>query len=279
MRSLTNKQQGFTLVELMVGLFLGIAIAGIAITYMVSSSASFSINSNESLIQENARFALSILNTSLKRAKADSAQKLRSTEIPSLFLQEKCQNAAGNASRCTSQGSGSNNSDQVAIAYHLSQGTTCSGRDISTFFDPDTTDQIVEIFSIASDTNQINNLYCQSAVLTYAGNFVTHGARVPLVSGIDMMKFLFSVDTDQNFIGDQYMNIDQVINGNWTNNIRSIKVGLVISSGFASDTDANTEAAHDRTYSLFGVSSNTINDGRLRQIFSNSIHLPNALER
>ncbi|TVZ40124.1 prepilin-type N-terminal cleavage/methylation domain-containing protein [Alteromonadaceae bacterium 2753L.S.0a.02] len=58
---LSKKQQGFTLVELMVSLALGVIISGAAVTMYVESKRSYMQDEEMARLQENARFALDYL--------------------------------------------------------------------------------------------------------------------------------------------------------------------------------------------------------------------------
>ena len=54
----TNKQGGFTLVELMVGAVIGLFLIGGAISILVTSRQTYATVDDLSRIQENARFAI-----------------------------------------------------------------------------------------------------------------------------------------------------------------------------------------------------------------------------
>ena len=120
--------------------------------------------------------------------------------------------------------------------------------------------------------------------MTSDGVLVAQGGAPPIISGIDMMKFDYAVDTNDDFRADRYLTIDEIVAGNpvsgnsYEDSIRAIKVGLLVNSGLVGATENNTEDLVDRVYQIFGVESTALNDQVLRQIFSTTIQLPNAPE-
>jgi type IV pilus assembly protein PilW len=89
-----------------------------------------------------------------------------------------------------------------------------------------------------------------------------------LVSGIEDMELEFGVDPDRDFSINGYANAGAV--ADW-NDVRSVRVALLISS-----TEEVKQADESIQYSLFG-NSVTIDDRRLRQVFSADIAIRNRL--
>ena len=280
---LSSNDAGFTLVELMVGMFVSLIIIGVSLTYLISASASFKINANDGYIQENSRFALTFISRVLRRGGSNSQIDLGFETSP-VLTDLICSDGPVNNIACTSTSSGPNNSDRITIAYILADGLTCNGSDISTFYSPDNGERIVDELWVATDADGVNNLYCKSSLMTSDGVLVAQGGAPPIISGIDMMKFDYAVDTNDDFRADRYLTIDEIVAGNpvsgnsYEDSIRAIKVGLLVNSGLVGATENNTEDLVDRVYQIFGVESTALNDQVLRQIFSTTIQLPNAPE-
>ena len=64
----TNKQGGFTLVELMVGAVIGLFLIGGAISILVTSRQTYATVDDLSRIQENARFAIDLISRDIRMA-------------------------------------------------------------------------------------------------------------------------------------------------------------------------------------------------------------------
>jgi len=271
-------QAGFTLVELLIGLVLSLVIIGIALTYLVSASASFKVNVNDGYIQENSRFALSYITDVFRRAGSNTELDLAFSS-PLLYTASTCTDTTGSAGECTDSNVGPNNSDRIAIPYILSDGISCNGQDISTFYTPDNGEIILDEIWIEADDEGVNTLYCRTSLVDVSGTLTQQGQDAPIISGIDMMKFNYAVDVNGDFAVDRYLDIDQVTTGGFEQNIRAIRVGLLVNSGITSARETNTEIEEKRTYSIFGTDSAELEDQVLRQIFSTTIHLPNARER
>lgn len=65
---MNNKAKGFTLVELMISLALGLLIIGGVLYVFLSSSQTFRMNEAQSRVQENGRFALELLAREIRHA-------------------------------------------------------------------------------------------------------------------------------------------------------------------------------------------------------------------
>ena len=100
------KQTGFTLVELLVGLILTVFISAIAITYMVSSSQAFRVQTNDSLSHENARYALEVLSQNVRLAGLNPQNDI-TQQLDVVYLGTGCEagnegsNSGSAAGQCT----------------------------------------------------------------------------------------------------------------------------------------------------------------------------------
>ena len=63
-----NKQSGFSLVELMISLILGIFITGGMLQLFVNSNQSYRVQENISRLQENGRFAMDFISKDIRAA-------------------------------------------------------------------------------------------------------------------------------------------------------------------------------------------------------------------
>jgi len=290
-----NNSFGFTLIELLVGLSLGIFITGVAFLYFVSSSQTFRVQTNESLIQENARFAIEVLTQNLRLAGLNPNNDLSlSMNLGSGFgsrssfcsadEQGLADRGSGNT-QCTVDNLGNNASasDRISVSYILeaddgmpiaAQGCNNGQINVPAGGRIRLANTLWTAPSPNNAANGARSLYCQ----TY--NLDTNqalGVALPIVDGIDAIQFQYGIDSINNDgLVDTYQSITAV--GGNVAAIKTVRMALLISSGLAIDDESNTDTPFDRTYSLLDAPPIFIaRDRKLRQIFSTTVLLPNTI--
>ena len=270
----TVKQQGFTLIELLIGMIISLFIGGMAVMYMVSSAQILASQNSEDLSQENARFAFEIM-TSTFRLGGSNISNNPEANADGIFTGAICSGADCNANSLNYSISGTTfNSDRVAVDYVTDTATTCTGSSIST------EKKIVTVFYIDdADDDGIASLYCQSyeAFLDPIAkdyiDFTTPNNAVALLDGVDSLQIQYGVDIDADEDVDIYSSYNNVAASD-LDNVRAIRIGLLVSSGQLIATQKSTIDVESRTYNVLeGVY--TINDGVLRQSVSTTVFLPN----
>ena len=290
-RTAIPQQSGFTLVELLVGLFLSLFIIGIAITYMTSSSRSFRVQTNESLIQENARFALEVLTQNFRLAGLNSSNSFANTmdviysgaTCPADETSQADGTAGGTA--CTKDGANNgtdNNSDRVAIDYMVDNSksgvnvnvTGCNSHVITV--NAGTEVRLASVFWSADiDGDAVRSLYCQ----TYNLNTnLAEGAAIPLIDGVDRLQVQYGVDADNDGLIERYQSFTNMGAAN-SNDVRAIRIALLLNGGANPDQGFDSEETASRSYSLLEAPVSTFNDRTLRQIYSTTVLVPNTLNR
>ena len=301
---LKNTALGFSLVELLIGLTISLFVGAIAVGYLVSSSRSLTNQNSTDLIQENSRFAFEILSSEARLAGVNLStvpEGLNSTDVllvEGISTASICA-ATGDTAPAASDTEACNvdnlgytigakkyNSDRVAFDYATNIGTTCTNVDITTLLiDPNQPVSIVSVYWIADlDDDEIPSLYCQSysSILSQNtnpsySNYSPVGNATPLVDGIDSLQvqFGFDSDNDANNNIDAFTALGNVPAGNM-DDIRAIKVGLLVNSGQVIDSEINTEGKKIRTYRVLDSAYTTsATDGSLRQSVSTTIFFPN----
>lgn len=136
------KQKGFTLLELMIALSLGLLIVAAGLTIFISSQRSSSLQSNFGGLQQNANFGLSQLTYDLRHANlnTESSQFINSKIIGSGIIFDHANlpqklNGVGASyftNVTTEKGNADQFSDQITIQYHpsLSSIVDCEGNTI-----------------------------------------------------------------------------------------------------------------------------------------------------
>ena len=294
-----STEQGFTLVELLVGVAISLFVTAISFTYLVSSTRTFSQQTNDDIIQENARFALELMTQQLRLAGLDTDAALdeeldviyTGTICPATDVGIASATAPSNGTPCTRDAVAGVDfaSDRLAIDYKVTVPTTnCSGQNITQTMLNNSGGSLTlaSIFWI-QNVNGIRSLYCQSVDIE---SRQVIGAGVPLISGIDAMQLQFGRDTNDDGLVDSYVNFTDLANGNplnpatQTRQVKLVRLSMLISSGLAAaqdgartDITSSTEQATDKEYRLLDAAPiESDAETVLRQIFTTTVLIPNA---
>lgn len=284
-------QRGFTLVELLVGLMLSVFIIGVAITYMVTSTRTFRVQTNETLIQENARFALDVLTQNFRLAGLNPSNNFDNA-MNVIYSGAKCpanesstaDNAAGNTA-CTKDGANNttdNNSDRIAIDYMIDASKSAAAINVNgcnswpITVNAGTETHLASVFWSADiDGDGVRSLYCQTYNLDTE---TAEGVALPLIDGIDRVQFQYGVDNDNDGLIERYQSFANLGAANSVN-VRSIRVAMLLNGGTNPDQNFDTELAATRTYNLLDAPVASFNDQVLRQTYSTTVLIPNTLNR
>lgn len=230
-----HHQPGFTLVEVMVGMVIGLVlIAGLA-QLLAGNRQTYRFKTNLSQIQESGGFALELLARNLRMAgyRAD------------------WQSSLANSLAGVDGASGA--SDQVTVRYQSAMD--CLGNNVT-----GTPPIAVNVFSIAnSGSPAVPNLFCD-------GDGTGGTAGQPLVEGVEDLQILYGEDTDaiSDGIANQYatagaVNMARVV---------SVRVQLRLRSPDDNLTDTVTAFGDRRIRRVF---TNTVT---LRNSTVNRANLP-----
>lgn len=211
-------QSGFTLVEILVGMVIGLVlIAGLA-TLLVGNRQTYRLQSNLSRLQESGTFAIELLARHLRMA----------------GYRTDWQSPMSNYLSGVEGTSGAN--DQITVRYE--SATDCLGNNVT-----GTPPIAINVFSIAnSGTPAVPNLVCD-------GDGAGAATLQPLVEGVEDMQVLYGVDTDT--ISDGIAN--QYAPANAVNMARvvSVRVQLRVHSPDDNLTDAVTAFGDRRIRRVF----------------------------
>ena len=277
MKHQPSLQSGYTLVELLVGLVISLFVTGVAITYLVSSSRLMATQSSEDVIQENARFAFEMISSNARIAGYNPSNNFQTkNKVLGLVAAVECDFGSGKEA-CTQDAKNysldgvTRSSDTLAFNYILFSGTTCTGESINSEMGVITSYYVKE-------NNGVASLYCSAyqkqfdPVTNEFANFPNPaGGEVPLIDGIDSLQVQYGLDTD----GDENVDTYRDFNGVGASEIKTIRVGLLVSAGQTIASEQNTLI--DRTTRTYNVLDSTLeyDDGVPRQILTTTIFLPN----
>ena len=299
-----RRQRGLTLIELMISVAIGSAFILAAVTFLVSGHQSFRAQNSGSRIQENARFALDILQEHVRMAGYnDTTSSL--LDLPALVYRGACgtANINGQAPNPCSDDTTKNQGDRLAMALRIPTGATggaaqdCMGSPLTAL-----NEHVVNVFWVEKDSSRgVSSLYCRG--LNPDTN-TWHGiAAQPLVDGIDQMQVQYGlVDGNPSSTGssgtggrvDRYLNATDLqaldaadTTRNYWGDVRSVRIALLVSAGAkqaaddgAGTLDSATQAASYQTFTLLDGAPYTPDPAeppRIRKVFSATITLNNAL--
>ncbi|MGZ5089887.1 MAG: PilW family protein [Burkholderiales bacterium] len=250
-RSMSQNDRGFTLIELMVAMTIGLMLTLVVANLFLGSRATFQTTDETSRMQENIRYAYQLLTRSIHHAGYRSSPNTVASQI---F------NAANQA--VTGTDGGGTASDSFTIRYQGSgtgTGTAdgsivnCTGAEI------DAAAMTYSTFTIAAGANGGNALMCDNGAA---------GGPVEVVPDVENMQVLFGEDTNADMVADRYVSAPNVTN---FDNVISIRVSLLfrtanISASVLKDTG---------TFNLSGTVVGPFNDTRIRRVVTLNMNLRN----
>lgn len=282
------KQQGLSLIEMMIAMVISLVlIAGVGTVYF-SSKRNYETRDQLSVMDENARVALDTLRKHLEHAGYATAQKL---PLGDYFYVSG--DAAPIAIPCDADGKGNLKYITDLTSRPTQDAINQYGDSISVRFIGDDA-----LFSDAVngelpagcrvgaapslEASLIYNAFqidTSSTIKDSQGNLIpilyAVGSRVqdkqPVVNGIENMQFMYGLDAGADGTVDQYVNATGVGAGNWQRVI-SIRVALLVRS-LEPVLAANTA----QSYTLLDVNV-TPNDRYQRAVYTTTIQLRNVVD-
>jgi type IV pilus assembly protein PilW len=251
MTSGNNSQRGFSLVELLIALALGVMMLGAASLLMLSNRATFLAVDSSSRIQENARFALGMMAEHIRMAGYfDPA-----AGSPSNFMfTDECDGL----DPCTGNGVGTA-SDWFAVMLNppTDNEIDCTGAATNA------NDTYANVFLIVNNGG-VRSLVCRGFNTTTGA---WNAAAQPLVDGIDRMQVQYGIVDDDEVVS--YVSADRVTN--W-GEIRSVRINLLVSDGGESGS-ADLET---RSYDMLDAGTVAVADRYERKLFTTTVVINNA---
>ncbi len=239
--NLKIKQQGMTLVEIMIALVLGIFLIAGVLQIFLGAKQSNRMLDNLSRMQENGRFAMDFISRDIREAGLIVCRK---KPLPVLTVIADTDN------------SGVNNSDSITIEFSKAD---CP-------IPPALPTIIATIFSI-SESNNIPSL--NRKVSEKKGANTTIVENGPLFEGIEKMQIWYGEDTDDDNTPNYYVSENNVVD---MDKVVSVRVNLLVVS-----LDNNLSIAPVKYQFNGSESTPPTGDHRLRREFSSTIAIRNRL--
>lgn len=209
-----KRQRGLTLIELMIGLTLGLLMTGLIIQIFLSNRQTHRFGEAMSLLQEQGRFAMKVMSDDVQMA---GFRITIAGANPVLNLTSALPNRLQGANN-----TGVNNSDAFTVSYESVNPSDCTG---------------------AAVANPVVNTY---SVATVAGQSVLTCNGVQLLDGVAGMQVLYGEDTNADGAANRYVS---TIPANVLN-VVSMRISILLSGteSVSPDTAARVYTVLDRQY-------------------------------
>lgn len=273
------QQQGFTLIELMISIILGLLVIAAALAIFLSGQRSLNMQTGMSELQQNSIFGLSQLTHDLRHVNLNTTTTYQiSKTTPGSGVIFNAINYSGiNTTYVTTENITSTNmnvnSDQLTIQYlpSMKDMVNCEGTVLT-----DITTPVVQRYYIQAVTGGRYNLMCDAG----GSNGATLGQNAQiLLQDIEVFKVRFVVQTvvptkDGKVNKYQYKTPSQIGD---TDKIVSAEVGVIARSSSSVGSDKNINP--NRSFALFGKDvglKTPATTPYLREVFSQAIVFRNS---
>lgn len=287
------QQRGFTLIELIISLAIGLIVVAAAIMLFISSQKSIALQQGASDIQDNSNFALNSIAKDIRLANlGNSSASMTSSTVGGGIVLNKVNLSVATTvddkylskSKIDKTSNTDINSDQLVIQYlPLAAGRfDCEGNEITS-----TSQYVIQRYFVRKDDNFTTNETADTALALacdagrYSGNTATNfGDNGQIVmKRVDYFHVLLvaedSTGSFRNIAIDDYMALAT------KPRIIGVKIGVLARSSQSVGTESNID--NSKSFNILGqkVSLNkTIQNAEiknLREVIAQSVAIRNAL--
>lgn len=272
-----SRLKGFTLIELVISMALGLVISLLVVQLLISSNRTASLGDGILEAQETGRFAMSLLSTAIQKAGFAMTEDQSDAFAGGIVF---CSNV--NRVDCIdNENSGAGDRISIIRTSTNDDNLTCSGQNlVSAAGVVPAVNYPVGTKIIDSYWVNNNNLRCRSYAIT--SNTTAPAAVAPLASeqslveNVETLHVLYGIEsvplTTERSNVTRYLpshsgtgNAKQWLITNWQQ-VRSVKFSILTRS-----SDQNALESKQRSYVLLDATPYTYTDGRARQIFTTSV--------
>jgi type IV pilus assembly protein PilW len=286
-------QRGFTLIELMVSLVLGLIIVAAATMLFIAGQKSFALQQGAADIQDNANFALNYITKDVRMANLNNSTATMNASLANGGIVFNTTNLAGITTANVSQSAVSNTSnvnvgsDQLVIQYLPTQVQIdsglfdCEGTQVT-----DASVYVIERYFVRQDANLNSNetsatalaLACAAGRSNNMNAFNNDNGQI-VMKRVDYFHVLLTV---QNSSGNfQDMTITQYTTNAPTARIVGVKLGILARSNQSVGVDSNINLTKPFTVLNQSVTLNNAIQAaqtrNLRQVITQTVAIRNAL--
>ncbi|MFT5594146.1 MAG: type IV pilus assembly protein PilW [Oceanicoccus sp.] len=282
-----KKQSGFTLIELMIAGLIGAFILTGLMNLFITTNKSVTLSDSLSQNQSTGRFAMDYLTRYIRTA---GYSKDFTQFTPPLYI------ASGSGATvidCTgpqAAACAANNpttfpatilGDRLSIPFVVGANPedltrSCTGTDVGG--PANGTQSLVNVFWVSAEADTIRQLRCR----TFSRDLNRWlDNPVSIINNVERFEFQVGIASEENDrYASRYVSVDTIeadasINLNY---VRSIRVSVLTTSQDNLDDKKVQSTLRERSFGLLDAPIFKIKDHNLRNIFSNTIELPNMIE-
>lgn len=283
-RQARNIQKGFSLIELMIAMLIGLfLLTGIASSYLSSKQAS--INRNQtSALEDNGRLALEIISKSLEHTGYSSHSGMSKPPFIRAMADisvDTCPNGTNNVVDATIFRATVDNAtgDSIGVIFNGDDNafTDCSGHILAASLPspavPGCRLKPLPDMNSAPESSKIyNSFFIDKVNDTLECSGSRSEAAVTIADGVENIQFLYGLDqTASDGIVDKYVRATDIAANEW-NSVISIQVAILVRS-----LKPIKNISESKTYTLLDIVHVAPDDKYQRAVFSSTIHLRNTL--
>jgi type IV pilus assembly protein PilW len=223
------KQRGFSMVELLVALLIGLFLLGGLFTLLETNKKTFTSQNNLANLQDTERMALTVMTDVIQETGYYSDPTTHSPTTTLLALAAATGTptipAMGAGQALTGAYNAAAPGDTITVRYATTSGDgilNCSGTSNTSGAAPPTTFTFVNTFGVVSNANPL---------LSQLGCWREDGVFYPLVNGVTNLSVLYGVNTSGSGNNvDTYMTATQVTAAAAWNSVISVRIALTFAN-------------------------------------------------
>ncbi|MBV1919058.1 MAG: PilW family protein [Pseudomonadales bacterium] len=262
-----NSTQGYTFLELMIAMSLGLVLIGGAIQTLISNKQTFNITNAIGSTEEGGRFSMHFLTQDIRMAGYSSNPQSNKSNPFFVYNADGTTNAyctADSNDWCSKEGGGTI-SDQISVLKEIDTiiNSDCNGN--ATTSEPDKSNMLANVYWIAHDTTNDNqsSLFCRGYDVTAA---TWLGNALPMIGGVESLQALYG---EVNSDGDtRYVSLDRVEK---MTRVIAVKIGVLVA-----ENGNGSLSKKSRSYSVLDARPFTYDDKKNRTLYSTTVFLSNA---
>lgn len=256
----SRREAGFSLVELIVALALGLLVTLAAVGLFTTNQRTFQLQMALSEVQEGGRFALDYIARDLRRVGLPRPDMIRPDGI--------LLGAGNSVNNATVAGT-----EQDVLVFQFYGVRDCEG-DVAAGATVDSPVLITHRYDVRENADGVRELFCQGSV-----DAATTGAA--LISGVDSFQILYGVDGSVDGASERADGVPFAANYLTANQLSATDIVVAVRVGLLVHTDENIAglADTDRGFTVLDqaleAGEGVLSELRVRRLFTTTVAIRN----